>query len=255
MINSRELLKMMSEKSAHDNPVPRNRFGYIDYSYDASKYPQVLPKVLFDGEELSTKGYTCVYPYTPFPGDKVVLMPVSTDYVIMGCVDRTPQSELQPGTLVAFVSRQSTTQSFTSGTWAAVVFDSDLTDNEGGSFMGVWSSETDPSRVTPNVPGVYLASGLGSFENNSTGWRGARIWVNSTEVASNTTRVASTNHVFSVPTPMVSAVMNGSTDYFELAQAQGSGATLATSTGVQRPSLRVWYMGGINRSAALNEIM
>jgi hypothetical protein len=62
--------------------------GTIDPAYVASSYPGTQPKVTFDGEStLSGKTYKVLAPgYWPTAGDRVVLAPVGTTYVIVGSV-------------------------------------------------------------------------------------------------------------------------------------------------------------------------
>lgn len=61
--------------------------GTIDPAYVQSGYPGTLPKVTFDGEStLSGKQYAVMSGYWPAAGDRVVLAPVGTTYMILGCV-------------------------------------------------------------------------------------------------------------------------------------------------------------------------
>jgi hypothetical protein len=68
----------------------RLRVGSVDPVYRSGSYPGVLPRVVFDGESrASCKRYMVVGSYRPEPGDRVVLAPVGTTYVILGAVGGT----------------------------------------------------------------------------------------------------------------------------------------------------------------------
>lgn len=59
------------------------RIGTIDPEYAYHDYPNVLPRVTFDGEvTMSDKQYKVVSTYHPQPGDRVILMPINGSYVI-----------------------------------------------------------------------------------------------------------------------------------------------------------------------------
>jgi hypothetical protein len=64
------------------------RIGVIDPDYNPAEYPNVLPRVTFEGEEtMSEKEYTVVAGYHPFPGDRVLMTPVNGSFVITHCLD------------------------------------------------------------------------------------------------------------------------------------------------------------------------
>ena len=73
------------EKTSAVRPA---RIAIIDPSYTAASYPVVLPRVRFEGElTVTTKRYSVVGPYEPAPGDRVVLIPTSTSYAIVGAIN------------------------------------------------------------------------------------------------------------------------------------------------------------------------
>lgn len=62
------------------------KIGTIDAAYSGTGFA----KVKFDGESVtSVKPYPFLASYFPVPGDRVVLMPAGTTYVIMGKIDDT----------------------------------------------------------------------------------------------------------------------------------------------------------------------
>lgn len=59
---------------------PRTRLAVIDPAHTTGR-----PRVTFDGEAtLSTKTYPHLSSYTPAAGDRVLLVPSGTSYVIVG---------------------------------------------------------------------------------------------------------------------------------------------------------------------------
>lgn len=75
------------------------KIGTIDPAYVKSSFPGTMPKVTFDGEStLSGKTYVVMSGYRPAPSDRVVLAPVGTTYMIVGCLD-TDASAYFGGTL------------------------------------------------------------------------------------------------------------------------------------------------------------
>lgn len=70
------------------------RLATVDEDYDPESGDN--PKVTFDGElNLSGKRYPHVNTYAPQPGDRVVMAPVGTGYVILGAIGGAPE-ELSP---------------------------------------------------------------------------------------------------------------------------------------------------------------
>ncbi|SCL43395.1 hypothetical protein GA0074692_6860 [Micromonospora pallida] len=138
--------------------------------------------------------------------------------------------------------RQSVTQSFTSGTWTAVLFgvedfDTDL-DGIGGH-----STSSSTSRYTARYPGLYLCGGGISWANNTTGRRGVRWAVNGssvlgTEVLIQSTAGANVNSVVARTTLIYLDIG----DYVELYAMQDSGAALGTAvTADNQPAMSVTW--------------
>lgn len=74
------------------------RLALIDPEYQYSDYPNVLPRVLFDGESTMTdKRYSVASTYHPYPGDRVILIPINGSYVIMNSL--TPGAHAMSGGL------------------------------------------------------------------------------------------------------------------------------------------------------------
>jgi microcystin-dependent protein len=70
------------------------KLGTVDPGYTSGS-----PRVTFDGEStMSTKLYPCLGSYSPAAGDRVLLLPVGTGYVVVGAV-----SAASPGTPVGAV--------------------------------------------------------------------------------------------------------------------------------------------------------
>ena len=87
MNNSFEFLRDMASFADTTNSIPKNKLARIDPDYDPTGFPATLPRVIFDGEKLLTrKRYHALSPYIPEPGDRVLMVPVSTSYIIAGCV-------------------------------------------------------------------------------------------------------------------------------------------------------------------------
>lgn len=64
-----------------------NRLAVVEEAYSSG-----LVHVRFEGEEgVGTKGYASLGNYNPQPGDRVVMVPVGTSYVILDKVDPSPR--------------------------------------------------------------------------------------------------------------------------------------------------------------------
>lgn len=64
-----------------------NRLAVVEEAYTSG-----LVHVRFEGEEgVGTKGYASLGNYNPQPGDRVVMVPVGTSYVILDKVDPSPR--------------------------------------------------------------------------------------------------------------------------------------------------------------------
>lgn len=76
------------EQGAAAAPV---RLAVIDPAYVLYSYPGTLPKVTFEGEDtLTEKRYAVVGDYAPYPGDRVIMLPVGHTYVIVGTLNTPP---------------------------------------------------------------------------------------------------------------------------------------------------------------------
>lgn len=104
---------------ARNRPTPQVKLGTIDDDYDPDTYPATLPKLTFDGEStLSTKRYSVIGSYWPYPSDRVVLLPAGTTYAIIGSVDQDASTKIG-GTLdVAAMVIDSYTAASLQNSWA-----------------------------------------------------------------------------------------------------------------------------------------
>lgn len=84
---------------------------------------------------------------------------------------------------------------------------------------------TNPTRLVPNVPGVYQVVVIGAFAVNSTGQRYFRVKKNGAAVSGATLPIATPS--FSGEGTLVTEIyLNGTTDYVEVAVFQSSGGNL-----------------------------
>jgi hypothetical protein len=82
-----EMLKMQHVPQAWDNSDVR--MATVDSSYSGVG----LPQVRFDGEsQPSVTGYNSLAGYTPQPGDRVIMLRISTAWVIMGTAEGSLRS-------------------------------------------------------------------------------------------------------------------------------------------------------------------
>lgn len=73
-------------------------------------YTDGSPKVTFDGEDtMSGKLYPYLDSYTPAPGDRVLLVPVGTTYLIVGAVSNGVESGIPAGAVQAFAGSSAPT--------------------------------------------------------------------------------------------------------------------------------------------------
>lgn len=125
-----------------------------------------------------------------------------------------------------FEGRQTVAQSFINNTPAGVLLDTEDIDTDGGH-----STVTNTSRYSPQTAGRFqLAGGIG-WAANATGVRNAEFWKNNALINGAATSLinAGAGSIVRCPTRVITAVANGTTDYFELVAAQGSGGNLSTS--------------------------
>jgi hypothetical protein len=113
--NSFDFLRDVASFADNTNSVPKNKLARIDPDYDPAGFPTTLPRVIFDGERLLTrKRYHALSPYIPEPGDRVLMIPVSTSYLIAGSVDQRESLISRRAVQDRVDTNQSTTsQSFT----------------------------------------------------------------------------------------------------------------------------------------------
>jgi hypothetical protein len=85
-----------SPKSSAQKP---NKIGVIDPSYGGSG----RPKITFEGEStMSAKAYPYVDSYKPHAGDRVVLCPVGTGYLIVGSLTKHSKPKIEIETITNF---------------------------------------------------------------------------------------------------------------------------------------------------------
>lgn len=123
--------------------------------------------------------------------------------------------------------RNSVAQSYTSGSFAVQLFDTEDVDSS-----GMHSTVTNTSRMTAVYPGWYRASGSISFTGNATGRRGGRWLVNGVPVnagAAYNATVSTAASAAEVPFRTLDAFLNVG-DYLEIAGFQDSGGNLSTLT-------------------------
>lgn len=108
--------------------------------------------------------------------------------------------------------------------------------NGGGIYSG-WDTEvldplgwhdpaSNPSRITPNINGMYECKANFQFVGNSTGRRAVAVRQNGSTINYGSTWAATTaGNVGGIQT--VELQLNGSTDYIEAFMFQDSGGTLA----------------------------
>lgn len=133
-------------------------------------------------------------------------------------------------------------QSLANGTATALTFD---TASEDFVTAGFHSGVTNPSRVTPNVPGYYMIRSTCSMATGSAAY--SQI---SAAVGKNGTRTEPQSVARPDPTTAANSTFttafqaaNGSTDYFEIFGSQTSGASQNTSsTAGFRSTFELFYL-------------
>lgn len=257
MINPEDFFDQVAAVTKHQIGDRRVRIGYIDSAFEEGRYPEIQPRVYLDGEGLTHRGYPCISSYVPMRGDRVVLLPVGENYVILGSIERSDRDMLRPGQLVFFAeSNAAISMPPGDGAGAPAWWDTVHTDLLGAlNFDGVTTSSANENppmtRFQPPVPGWYSLSGAIGFSTAGQGnWRRAR-WVR------NGTIVGGGHWSFarpaagqaSAPAPVMPIAMNGTTDYLELWGVHDSDANITMSTGTLRPFMSVTYSGPLNTGA------
>lgn len=145
-----------------------NKMGTIDPDYSGTGDP----KVTFYGETtLSGKNYPYMPPYQPTAGDRVVLVPVGTTYLIIGSIDSITNNISVPGS--AAISGNLTvggTLSYTPSASIVEVSDDDndtsITDTSYGAAPFISSLSTT---FTAPSSGTVVITITGSLEATGTG--------------------------------------------------------------------------------------
>lgn len=260
MIDPVDFLAQMSSQSAADNPVPKVVLGYIDYDFDTLTYPQIKPRVLIDGQGLSTMGYQCISTYDPVAGDRVVMVPVGTSYVIVGAINnpgivtevqKAQRNFLYPGTLVFSANNNGVGQALPAASPSTVFV------NWGSSLIydpyEFWVSTT-PNTITPTIPGVYNIVGSVTSPANSasgsptSGRREASVWINGGISRSGWNRTDATVGTTYCRVALSSKYWNanGETDYLQIRHSHegnpGTGVVFG-GTSDQASVVQLIYMG------------
>lgn len=125
------------------------------------------------------------------------------------------------GTLV-YSAAKAGTQSVSSATFTAVIFDAPTVDT-----LGVYSAGT-PTRFTPNVAGNYVINGGIAITASTAGRRIIAVYKNGTRISINEFFPSNTGGEARIPLPVTTTYLNGSTDYIEAIIYQNSGGSLTT---------------------------
>lgn len=189
--------------------------------------------------------------YFPIPGDRVVLHPVGSGYVILGAVQDNPTPRLTPGTLVfSAYSQQGQTIGSGSANQAPVVWD-----NINLDLLGGWVGDTGftggdfRTRYTPTVPGWYTFRGtVGWVDFNDTitdtHYRSANWLVNGSSPTPSASRSFPMSQNDVTNARSITYFMNGTDDYIELIAIQFSGgASVDLNVNTFAPSIEVTYAG------------
>lgn len=248
MIDAQSFLNQISATTQYQADIKKPLMGFVDYSFDPSSFPTEWPRVIVDGQGLSNRSYPCVSSYHPQPGDRVVMMPVGSGFVILGAVLDNPTPRLAPGTLVfqATLDISGTMQSIPSGALTPINWDTVEID-----LLGGWVGNTGfdggdfRSRWFPTVAGWYTFSGAVSYSGNATGTRVAYWMRNGAGLDHGYNRVQPPGSAHATVLARTSSFyLNGSTDYIELGAEQNSGVTLTMSNGAGlRSHMEVTYAG------------
>lgn len=135
---------------------------------------------------------------------------------------------------------QGVAQSFTTATAAALTFDTEVHDNDGGH-----STSTNTSRYTAVTPGWYMASGGVGWASNAVGIRLLRWSVNGTTVNGSGTQVyaPATSVVIHLPARTIMVFLTAG-DFLELNARQDSGGALLTTVGSENAAtMTVMWVG------------
>jgi len=138
--------------------------------------------------------------------------------------------------------RQTTTQSFVTGTNTAVQFNAEDVDTDVDG-VGGHDNVTNNTRYTARYPGWYLISGVIEFNANATGTRFAWLAVNGTDVNGSVGRGIADAAGSSVTPSRPKLIFLNVGDYVELIGFQTSGGALGTVVSARdQSSMSVLWM-------------
>lgn len=243
-------LQQVSSQTESDINVPKFKLGYIDYDFVPATYPQVLPRVTFDGQGLSTIGYKCLNSYDPYPGNRVLLMPVGTSYVIAGAIDnygvvasvqKAHQNFIYPGTLMFSTTNHGTSQSVAAGTGGRLDWASDSLTYDPYEF---WNASS-PTLITPTIAGWYTLHGSIVFPTASTGSRRVTSEFNGSAGRSSygVMAAATGSEPTRVRIPSKTWEFNGLTDYVRFLCSVTGTASGTFPGGVDSSQVELFYAG------------
>ncbi|MBM9509998.1 hypothetical protein [Actinacidiphila acididurans] len=137
-----------------------------------------------------------------------------------------------------FYGYQTSTQVATSGSYISITLDTEVFDSDNGH-----STTVNPSRYTPQVPGIYMAIGTSAWQSGGVGYRRTRVTLNGVTIKGGGTGFDTSQSVIQGGMAIGIAACNGTTDYFEVQAAQSTGGNLNTaSSGEFTPSLVVLWL-------------
>jgi hypothetical protein len=242
--------------SSADRPA---LIGVVDATYDPMvNYPAAppLPKVTVEGEPtLSGKQYAVLNGYLPEPGDRALMLPVGTTYILVGKVtnpsfqgfgrkDGTSDWVVEFGagndigsasgmrlsvalTSSAIVTsafpraklRRVANQSIGASTWTAVSWDT-----SDKLRTATWLLGTNPTRLTFTQAGAYLVRASVEWGSSATGVRSIGLRLNGGPGQLVPCRTPAAGQPISVGTAATIDVVAG--DYLEVMVWQDSGGAL-----------------------------
>lgn len=141
--------------------------------------------------------------------------------------------------------RKTTTQNLTTSTTTPIIWNFVEVET-----VNMWDA-SQPTRITPSVPGWYFGSAGVSFHNNATGYREMNVVKNNSATdriirikvdawADGTQTVTTRGHTFI-------EFFNGTTDYIEVTAWQNSGSTLAIEFDVteRQPDISLRWLAAL----------
>lgn len=135
--------------------------------------------------------------------------------------------------------RQTAAQSLSSTIWAAINFDVEDVDNDGGH-----STSTNTSRYVAQTAGWFLVGGIGAISASGSGQRGTRLAVNGTVQAGTQTQGNAGSAGGTDMAVGTQLIFLNATDYVELQVMQNSGGAINTQvTSPEQSTLNVVWVG------------